>query len=142
MLVGLWDAVFAHNVEPLILHTLAVFLKVFLVWRCRAVVQIHQQINVFAKLGFRHDFMLIWGFILEHFGHILGFNSASKSIPELEIHHGGPMGASGRRLGTSDGHMGTPGKRERRSLRGWDGDFGGPYMSFGQSIRPDSLVAP
>ena len=105
-------------------------------------VQIHQQINVFAKLGFRHDFMLIWGFILEHFGHILGFNSASKSIPELEIHHGGPMGASERPLGTSDGHMGTPGKRERRSLRAWDEGFGGPYMSFGQSIRPHSLVAP
>ena len=98
-------------------------------------VKIHQQINVFAKLGFRHDFMVIWGFILEHFGHILGFNSASKSIPELEIHHGGPMGASERPLVTSDGHMGTPRQRARRSLDGWDEDSGGPYMSFGQSTR-------
>ena len=104
--------------------------------------QIHQQINVFAKLGFRHDFMLIWGFILEHFGHILGFNSVSKSIPELEIHHGGPMGVSERPLVTSDGHMGTPRQKRTRSLDGWDDGLGGPYMSFGQSIRPHSLVAP
>ena len=108
VLFGLWDVLFAHRLEPLLLHTLATLLKVFLVWRCRAVVQIHQQINDFAKLGFRYDFMVIWGFMLEHFGHILGFNSASKSIPELEIHHGGPMGASERPLVTSDGHMGTP----------------------------------
>ena len=105
-------------------------------------VQIHQQIHVFAKLGFGHDFMTIWGFILEHFGHILGFKSASKSIPELDIYHGGPMGALGRPMGTSDGHMRTPDKRECRSLGGWDGDFGGPYMSFGQSIVSHSLVAP
>ena len=128
--------------EPLILHTLAVFLKVFLVWRCRTCVKIPLQINVFAKPGFWLDFMTIWGFILEHGGHILGLKSASKSIPELDIYHGGPMGASGRPMGTSDGHMGTPGKRERRSLRVWDEDFGGPYMSFGQSISSHSLVAP
>ena len=89
-------------------------------------VQIHQQINDFAKLGFRHDFIVIWGFILEQFGHILGFKSASKSIPELDSHHGGPMGASGRPMGTSDWHMGTPGKRECRSLDGRDGGFGVP----------------
>ena len=98
-------------------------------------VQIHQQINDFAKLGFRHDFMVIWGFILEHFGHILGFNSASKSIPELEIHHGGPMGVSERPLVTSDGHMGTPKSEHPWSLRAWDSVLGGPYMSFGQSTR-------
>ena len=86
--------------------------------------------------------MLIWGFILEHFGHILGFRSTSKSIPELDIHHGGPMGASGRPMGTSDGHMGTPRQKRTRSLHGWDEDFGGPYMSFGQSIASHSLVAP
>ena len=28
------------------------------------------------------------------------------------------------------------------ALGGWDEDFGGPYMSFGQSIVPRSLVAP
>ena len=28
------------------------------------------------------------------------------------------------------------------SLRAWDEDFGCPYMSFGQSITPHSLVAP
>ena len=105
-------------------------------------VQIHQQINDFANLGFRHDFMLIWGFILMHFGHILGFNSASKSIPELEIHHGGPMGVSERPLVTSDGHMGTPRQKGTLPLRAWDGDSGGPYMSFGQSIASHSLVAP
>ena len=122
-------------------------------------VQIHQQINVFAKLGFRHDFMLIWGFILEHFGHILGFKSASKSIPELDIHHGGPMGASGWPLGTSGGRrgikvsilghfalgmriLGVPGGKHPWALRAWDEDFGGPYMSFGQSIISHSLVAP
>ena len=140
--MGCGMSFFARKVEPLNLHAFAVFLKVFLVWRCRAVVQIHQQINVFAKLGFWHNFMLIWGFIFEHFGHILGLNSASKSIPELEIHHGGPMGVSERPLVTSDGHMGTPKSKGTWSLRAWDGDSGGPYMSFGQSIRLHSLVAP
>ena len=86
--------------------------------------------------------MTIWGFILEHGGHILGLKSASKSIPESDIYHGGLMGVLGRPMGTSDGHMRTPDKRERRSLGGWDEDSGGPYMSFGQSIAPHSLVAP
>ena len=45
--------------------------------------------------------MTMWGFMLGHFGHILGFNSASKSIPELDIHHGGPMEALwGRQVST------------------------------------------
>ena len=86
--------------------------------------------------------MKILGFMLEHVGHILGFKSASKSIPELDIHHGDPMGANwGFRTanGTSGG---PPGKRECRSLRGWDEDFGGPYMSFGKRIVSHSLVAP
>ena len=142
MFVGLWDVIFSYNVEPLILHTLAMFLKVFLVWRCRTCVKIPLQINVFSKPGFGFDFMMIWGFILEHGGHILGLKSASKSIPELEIHHGGPMGVSERPLVTSDGHMGTPKSKGTWSLRAWDIDFGGPYMSFGQSITPHSLVAP
>ena len=93
--------------------------------------QIHQQIHVFVKLGFGHDFMTIWGFILEHGGHILGLKSASKSIPELDIYHGSPMGASGRPMGTSRGGWGTPKREGRRSLRAWDEDLPPPWSSPG-----------
>ena len=117
----------------------------------------------FAKPGFWFEFMTIWGFMLEHVGHILGFKSTSKSIPELDIHHGGPMGASGRPLGTSGGRSLTPKSKGPWSLRAgvrlyppfvelqvgrnlvtscWDEVLGGPYMSFGQSIISHSLVAP
>ena len=40
-----------------------------------------------------HACMMIWGFILEHVWHILGFKSASTWIPELE-------------WGLQDGHWG------------------------------------
>ena len=40
------------------------------------------------------------------------------------------------------GSRGTPKSEHPWALRGWDNDFGGPYMSFGQSIAPHSLVAP
>ena len=52
------------------------------------------------------------------------------------------MGASGRRLGTSGGRWGIPKSEHPWPLDGWDIDFGGPYMSFGQSIISHSLVAP
>ena len=94
-------------------------------------VQIHQQIHVFAKLGFGHDFMTIWGFILKHFGHMLGIKSASKSIPELDIHHESPMEASLLPMGTSGGRWVAPKSKGPWGLGGWDSGFGGTYMSTG-----------
>ena len=61
-----------------------------------------------------YDSMMFLGYILEHVWHILRFKSASKSIPELDIHQG-PTGFSGRSMGTSGGRWpfgGSPGKRE------------------------------
>ena len=84
--------------------------------------------------------MLIWGFILEHFGHILGFNSASKSIPELEIHHGGPMEASGRPLGTSGGHMGTPRQKAIRSLGACGEDLTPPGVAQAKGNKVTSRL--